>query len=266
MNKEMLSFFNLSSIPFTKEIDVNRLQKLPTIERALETLEMFIEMKGTGLLTGKSGSGKSSLLRMLKNSLHSGLYKVIYICHTSVGLTEFYSHLCRELGLECGMRRAAMYRAVKERIVSLNHSHKIHPVLLIDEAHRLNHEILAEIRLLTNFEIDSVHGLSVLLCGQESLNMKLGLSSLDSLSNSIGMNIELASLSKEETASYIETRLSDCGVSHSLFTKNALCLVHEASGGILRVINTVATGSMIKAFYSKHTHVEAEHVQSVIKR
>ena len=159
-----------------------------------------------------------------------------------------------------------MHRDLKERLISLNKSHRIHPVLLVDEAHRLSNDILSEIRLLTNFEIDSVHGLSVLLCGQESLLMKLGLSSLEALSNSIGISVELESLKKEETGSYIEKRMNDCGAAVPVFTKQALCLIHEASGGILRVINTIATGALIKAFIGKNVQVEAEHVQSVIKR
>jgi type II secretory pathway predicted ATPase ExeA len=266
MNKEQLSYFNLSSVPFTKEIEVNKLQKLPTIERALEALEMFIQIRGFGMLTGKSGSGKSCLLRLLIDSLHTGLYRVIYVCHTSVGLTEFYSHLCKSMGVEAGMRRSAMFRQLQERILSLNKSHKLHPVLLIDEAHRLSNEVLAELRLLANFEIDSYHGLTVLLCGQESLTMKLGISTLESLSNSISMNIGLENLKKEETESYIEKRLTDCGAVTPLFTKNALALIHQASAGVLRVINTIAAGAMFKAFTIKSSQVEIEHVQSVIAR
>jgi len=164
------------------------------------------------------------------------------------------------------MRKAAMFRDIKERVISLNKSHKIHPVLIIDEAHRLNNEILAEIRLLTNFDIDSYHGLSVLLCGQESLQIKLGLSILESLANSILISVELDSVTREETAAYIEKRLTECGAIAPIFTKNALSLVHEASGGILRVVNTIANGALVQAFLAKQNQVEAEHVHSVIKR
>jgi type II secretory pathway predicted ATPase ExeA len=48
-----------------------------------------------------------------------------------------------------------MFRDLKEHILSMNSSRHVHPVLLIDEAHMLNNEILAEIRLLTNFHFDS---------------------------------------------------------------------------------------------------------------
>ena len=52
----------------------------------------------------------------------------------------------------------------------------VHPVLLIDEAHLLSTEILSEIRLLTNFHVDSFNALTVILCGSENLTRKFGLS------------------------------------------------------------------------------------------
>jgi len=120
--------------------------------------------------------------------------------------------------------RAAMFRSIKERILSLNRSSGIHPVLVIDDAHMLCTEIFKEIRLLTNFEIDSYNALTVLLCGQETLTRKL------------------LNLAKEESFSYIEQRINQVGPSSNLFTKNALSLIHQASGGIMRNINTIAKG------------------------
>ncbi|MCD6122320.1 MAG: AAA family ATPase [Spirochaetales bacterium] len=264
--KEMLSYYNLEKPPFTKEIKTADLQRLPTTEKAINSARLLVETKGIGVMTGKSGTGKSCILRMLKNDLNPGLYKVMYLWHTSIGILEFYTHLCAELGLEPRLRRAVMFRMIHERILSLNKSHHIHPVLLIDEAHLLNNDILKEIRLLTNFEIDSVNALTVLLCGQENLNMKFGLSTLEPLANSITVNIHVESLKKEESFSYIEQRVSCAGSSTALFTKNAITFIHEASGGIIRNINTIANGSLFKAFYSKSSQVEAEHVKAVIQR
>ena len=74
------------------------------------------------------------------------------------------------------------------------------------------------------------------------------------------------SLTAEESFSYIESRISACGQKAPLFTKNAMTLVHQASGGILRTIATIASASLLKAFLASSKQVEAEHVQSVIQR
>lgn len=266
MNRELLSYFNLSKLPFTKELAVDALSRLPSVESNLKKLHMLAEVRGIGLLTGKSGTGKSTLIRLFISELNKGLYKSFYICHSSVGIAEFYSHMATAFGLQATNRRSTMFRAIKERILSLNQSSRIHPVLLIDESHLLNNDILKELRLLTNFEIDSYNALTILLCGQESLNQKFGLSMLEPLANSIGISVTVGNLAKEETFSYVEGRVVAVGGTASLFTKGALNLIHQASGGVMRIINTIANGALLKAYLQKQAQVETEHVQAVIQR
>jgi type II secretory pathway predicted ATPase ExeA len=266
MIKEILSYYNLSCEPFSKEIKTEKLQVLPSIEKTLKGLEMLIETKGIGVITGKSGTGKSCIIRLLKDKLNTGLYKPVYMCHTSVTLLEFYIHLCSGLGLQQSSRKAMMFQNVKDRLLTLNKSNRIHPILIIDEAHLLDYSILQEIRLLTNFEIDSYSGLTVIFCGQESFNLKLGLTILEPLANSVTFSFNIDSLNKDETFSYIEKRIIDSGCSNPLFTKGALTLIHQASGGVIRTINAIANSSLIKAYYTKSASVEVEHVNSVINR
>ncbi len=264
--RDLLSHFNLAQLPFSKEIVVENLISLPSSERALSSAKLLVETHGIGLLIGKSGTGKSTILRKLSESLHRGVYKPIYLCHTSIGLTEFYTHICTGLGLEPVYRRAHMFRIIQDRVLSLNRSNRIHPILLIDEAQYLNNAILQEIRLLTNFEIDSYNALTVLICGREELTLRFGLSILEPLANSISLTIHLDGLAKEESFSYIETRISQCGNTANVFTKNALELTHQASGGIMRDINMIAHSAMVNAYLSKSPQVEAEHVKAAIER
>lgn len=266
MNRELLSFYNLSALPFGKEIAVQDLAALPTVEKALSSVRLLIDTRGAGILTGEPGAGKSCIIRMLDHQLNTGLFKLIYLCHSSVGIGEFYGHLCAGLGLETHRYRANMFRSVKQRILSLNKSSHIHPILVLDDAHLLCVEILKEIRLLTNFEIDSYNALTVVLVGQQSLCRTFGLSSLEPLANSITVNTHLATLPKEESFSYVEHRVTGVGGAAGLFTKNALTLIHQASGGIMRNINTIAHSSLYKAYHTKSVQVEIEHVKAVIER
>jgi type II secretory pathway predicted ATPase ExeA len=263
---DLLSHFNLTALPFTKEIPTDQLIGLPSFEQALSSVQLLVETRGIGLLLGKSGTGKSCLLRKLCSCLHSGLYKPLYINHTSVGLSEFYTHLCTALGLQPLFRRAQMFRMIQERVLSLNRQSRVHPIILLDEAQRLNQAILQEIRLLTNYEIDSYNALTVLLSGQEQMSMQFGLSILEPLANSITLTIHLEGLPKEESLAYIEGRLSQCGTTTPVFTTNALELIHQASGGIMRDINMIAHSAMVGAYLTKSRQVEAEHVKTAIER
>ena len=75
----------------------------------------------------------------------------------------------------------------------------------------------------------------------------------------------VGSLEQEESPAYVEGRLKAVGTLTPLLTKNALALVHQASGGILKTINTFAAASLHKAYLGKSAQVEAEHVQAVIQ-
>ncbi|MCK5250489.1 MAG: AAA family ATPase [Spirochaetaceae bacterium] len=264
--KKMTSYFNLTAVPFTKEIPTEKLLRLPSMNRPIQQLSVLAELKGIGLLTGKSGTGKSGILRSFSASLNPGLYKVFYLCHSSVSLIEFYISLCSEMGLIAPARKASMFKVIKERIITLNETDHIHPILIIDEAHMLNNDILKELRLLTNFHIDSVNALSILLCGQESLKAKFGLSILESLANSISVSASMSALPEEETYSYIEERIKHVGGTIGLFTKGAMNLIHQASGGILRSINSLSSAGIMKAFTAGSQSVELEHIQAVIQR
>ena len=266
MKRELQNYYGLSALPFTKEIATDSLLRLPSLEQGLETLKLLIETRGIGVMTGKSGTGKSCLLRLLESELHTGLYKVLYLCHTSVGIQEFYTHLVHALGLETAHRRAAMFRAAKRRILHLAKESRIHPVLLIDEAHMLGNDILQELRMLMNFEIDSYNALTILLCGQDSLLQKFSLSVLEPLANSVTLSLTVSGLPKEETFTYIEQRLAACEGQTTLFTNNAVSLIHQASTGVLRSINTIAHSALVKAYYAHSPQVEAEHVQAVLQR
>lgn len=265
--QEIKSFFQMKALPFGKEIKLEELFIQNSLEKTEQKLHLLVETRGIGILTGRPGTGKSSIIRKLIKNLNPALYKPLYICHTSVRVTEFYSHICNAFALQAPSRKAKMFQMIKDHIIHLNHSSRIHPVLIIDEAHLLEIDILKEIRLLTNFEVDSFNGLTVLLCGQEELHSKLTLTILEALASSITISIKMDSLSAEESYSYIEHRTNAVReMKTPLFTKNALKLIHETSGGNMRSMNTIATASLYKAFYAKSPQIEKEHVNSVIQR
>ncbi len=264
--REVYSHFNLSGDPFSKEINTEKLKNLPGVTQALGQLQILFDTRGIGILTGKSGTGKTCILRMASGSLHQGTYQPHYLCHTSVGILEFYVNLSHTFGLTPGGRRAPMFKAIHEHILNMHRSKHVHPVLIIDEADKLGNDILQEIRLLSNFNYDSLNALTILLCGQEPLIQKLGLISLESLANSVTVTIRMETLKKEETFSYIEQRISDVSTGGQLFTKAAMTLIHDASSGVMRVIDNMGNHSLIRAYLAGVSSVEKEHVQAVLSR
>ena len=132
---DMLSYFGMSSDPFAHDLDQSRLLRLPGIEDSLSSLGFFCERRGIGVLAGKSGSGKSCRLRLLVAGLPVGLFKPVYLCHSTVSVTEFYGHLASAFNLPVRGRRAALYRAIQDHVLqvleyrrrgrSLTHQHRL---------------------------------------------------------------------------------------------------------------------------------------------
>ena len=81
-HRELLSYFNLTRLPFTKEIPVDQLHLLPSVERNLAAAQPLVDTRGIGAITGKPGTGKSCLLRLLEHRLPAGLYRTFYLCHS----------------------------------------------------------------------------------------------------------------------------------------------------------------------------------------
>ena len=86
------------------------------------------------------------------------------------------------------------------------------------------------------------------------------------MASSITITISVDTLLPEESMSYIESRMSACGQKTPVFTANAMTLIHQAAGGILRTTGTIATAALLKASLASSKQVEAEHVQAVIQR
>lgn len=264
--KDILSYFNLEGHPFSKEIKTAELLTLPTIEKASGELSLLLETRGIGLFTGPSGSGKSSLLRRIAEEMNPGLYRPFYICHTSLGTAEFYQSFASALGLEPKGRRNTAFRRIRDFITDLNDQQRIHPVIFIDEAHLLSSDTLREFRMLTNFDYDSKNACTIVLCGHCDLRQKLSLNIFTSLANSITYSIRLEALPAEETFTFLEQSVQARGGNPSLFTQNAMKLIHDRSSGIIRITENAAWQSLLKAYEHRSSVVEKEHVQMAIRR
>ena len=134
-----------------------------------DRFQWLLHSPGLGLLTGEPGVGKTAIVRQIIHQLNPHQYRVIYTPETDFGRQDLYRNLALELGLEPLYRRAALWRALKERIVDLFEHLQCLPIWIIDEAQNLPYNFFRDLPAFLNFAFDSRDMMSVWLVGHPAL-------------------------------------------------------------------------------------------------
>lgn len=265
LETQLRSTFGLKSLPFTKEIDPDRLFATPLFEKALDQLRYLVDRKGLGVVFGAAGTGKSTLLRSFLASLGRTGFAACYLTHTTCAVLDLCREIARGFGVEPGHRKADVVRTVKERIHKLSHGQKVRPVLVIDEAHLLPTNFLDEIRILTSYDQDGADELTVILAGQPQLERNLDLAVNEAFAQRIVVRIRLRSLHPKEVDDYLRLRLELAGRTARLFLPDAVEAVAKAARGVPRLIDRLAEMSILLAGQAGKKDVDAEIVQEAVE-
>jgi type II secretory pathway predicted ATPase ExeA len=169
------------------------------------------------------------------------------------------------LGLTPARLRNDLLDQIHAKLFELYESRR-EPAIIIDEAQLIpSKATFDEIRLLTNFQLDDQNLLSLILIGQPELEERLRRSGYAALRQRIGFRYSLGPLSLEETASYIDHRIRVAGGQSNPFDAEAVAEIHALSGGIPRLINTLATTALLDAFGDEADHVDAARIASAAR-
>src|SRR3989454_1418628 len=199
---------------------------------------------GVGLLPGEGGAGKPPAARAFTAALNPNLYKILYVHFSSGSALDLLRQVARELNLEPAHFRGDLVRQIAEAVVRLNQSKKQHPILICDEAQLLPHAALEQLPLLLNFDMDSSRYLTLLLIGQPLLRRTLSLQMHEALRQRIGVHYHLEGLTREELEAYLVQQLKAAGVSQPLFDDTARQGLYQATKGIPRKVNKLASTAL----------------------
>src|SRR5688572_19938934 len=254
-------FFGFSTKPFGKTPDPAFLYESDQHREALARLEYAVDEKELALLTGDIGSGKTTLSRALLDRVGDSR-PVVLIINPRLTPTQLLRAVARGLGIEPARFRNDLLDQIHTKLFELYEADR-EPVLMIDEAQLIpSKATFDEIRLLTNFQMDDQNLLSVVLIGQPELEGRLERHAYAPLRQRIGMRYSLGPLSLEETIEYIEHRIRTAGGTRNPFSREAMQEIHSVSGGIPRLINTLATTSLLDAFGEDADVIEVARVAS----
>jgi type II secretory pathway predicted ATPase ExeA len=127
---------------------------------------------------------------------------------------------------------------------------QVSPVLILDEAQLIpGKAFFDEIRLLTNFQLDHTNLISVILIGQPELGKRLKHRVYAALNQRITIRFHLSPLDEQDVLDYLHFRWKVAGGSERSFpfTPRSVAKIFAYSGGVPRLINSLATTCLIDA-------------------
>lgn len=257
------SALGLKDLPFDKDLADEDLWLPSSRQTIVDDLVDAVQERGHVLLSGEPGVGKTCVLRAVRHRLPEAGFRLTYCHNATLGRRDFYRQLCLALGLSPKATAAAVFYSVTAHVEELARE-RIQPVFLLDEAHLLHQDVLEHLHVLTNYEWDSKPLLSLVLVGLPELWGRLALSKNRSLWSRIHTRLNLGEALPEDTVEYVDYRMKRAGASGSVFSSDALAIIHEASLGRLREIDRLATLALKRAARKKHKIVDRDLVEQCL--
>ena len=261
------AFFGLTENPFNLSPDPSFLFRSAQHEEALANLIYGVQTrKGFIVLSGEVGTGKTTLLECLRNYLAAQQNEFAYIFNSRLTVDQFFEMIAYDLDLPCTRTsKTEVLFALNQLLVEQAQDGRT-VVLIVDEAHNLEWEVLEEIRLLGNLENRNGKLLQIILAGQPELDRKLDAPNLRQLKQRIVLRCNLQPFTLRDAVEYMQSRLERAGMANqTIFSEELMAEIHLRAQGIPRVINTLCDNLLLTAFALESKVCNTEMLDEVCK-
>jgi len=259
------AFFGISENPFSLSPDPTFLYRSPQHEEALANLIYGVQSrKGFIVLTGEVGTGKTTMLECLREYLESQYIEYASLFNSRINPQQFFEMIAYDLDLRCERTsKTEVLFALNSLLIQQANEGRT-SVLIVDEAHNLDWDVLEEIRLLGNLENRRGKLLQIVLAGQPELDRKLDAPNLRQLKQRIVLRYNLKPFSEAESVEYINTRLARAGMENqTVFSPPVLAEIHRRSQGIPRLINGICDNCLLTSFAAEQHQVSLDTLEEV---
>jgi len=238
-----LKQFKMTRQPFLERTPVDHLLKDERFTQGLARLKYLAHSGSIALLTGQTGVGKSSLLKLFLAGLSRNRFQPLYLNLTHVKAVGLLKLIVRAFGEVPKRGKENLFLQILEKAGKSETT----TILIVDEGHLTEPEALIDLRLLISSGLEDAPPLKLILVGQDALWRELRRTAHADLVHRISVRYHLPPLSEDQTAAYIDFQIRSSGATTKIFEPEAKELIYGYSGGIPRVINNIATAALINA-------------------
>ena len=256
-----LSYYQLERKPFQITADPNFLWLGDKHKEALAVLRYgLMDNKGFLLLTGDVGTGKTTLINALVNTLGDEVI-VATLLDPGIETNDFFSYIGKAFTLTQNFSSKGEFVRSFSDFLNQTHDAGKKVLLIIDESQRLSQELLEEIRLLSNIEKHATKLINIFFVGQIEFNSIILEPKNSALRQRISVNYNLKPLSAKETEKYVHHRLKVAGAAKPLFNAAAIREIYRFSNGYPRLINIICDRALVTGFLGESKKIGPKIVQ-----
>lgn len=264
MIDRLSSYFGFTKLPFGRDLAPAMLHRHSAHDEAIARISWCVAERRIGVITGEVGAGKTVAVRSALAALDRSRHTVIYLPDPTVGVRGIHHRIVESLGAQALTHHATLAPQAADALAAEHGERGRVTVVVLDEAHLLDHAQLEAIRMLTNHDMDSSSPFACLLVGQPTLRRRMKLGVLAALDQRIGLRYAMAPMNEKETSSYLRHHLALAGRSDTLFSDDAVALIHQTSRGYPRAVNNLALQALVATFAADKAIVDQSCTRAAI--
>ena len=260
--------YGLTGRPFQLTPDPKFWFETATHRKAMAYLGYGLaQREGFVVVTGDIGTGKTTLMGHLTDTLDPAALHVIKLVSTAIEAEDLLRIVATALGVDpAGLTKAQLLTVIERGLLSVARTGR-RTLLVIDEAQALPISALEELRMLSNFQAGGHALLQIVLLGQPEFRDRLhGAEGLEQLRQRVIAIHHLDPMEEHEVADYIAHRLALVGwQGRPDFADDAFGALFEGSGGVPRRLNLLAGRVMLQAAIEDLDLIDGRTVRRVLR-